>query len=193
MIFRNAKPSDVDQLFDCFQSVSIRERDLREDIPSNGFFEYPLSFDAFAVRATSPLTLVCEDKCKIIAYMISYPLSYALDEGIRDPVIKALSSVDPQIVYHDQLFKRPDIPLFIAGRLFHTMDVIAEKEGALGVIGAIPTKPWINIDSTRLVAYQGMIQRGTVVEDNVTLGLYIKPFVKLGTPLEDLERSLISF
>lgn len=193
MQLRHVKRKDVDELFHLFQSVAVKQVDLsRTSVPKSGFYEYTLSFEEFSQRAASPRTLVIEGGGRIVAYMISYSLDFARSfDNFQDPVLMRLGNLDGSVTYHDQLYLEQGMPHHLASRLFYKMDTIAEGEKAPGVITAVPLAPWKNESSTKLVGYQGFKLTGQVQEPELTLALFTKPFLRLDTPFEDLEKRLI--
>ena len=188
MIIRHFRQSDSDEMFDAFKSVSLDTRDLsKRNVPKNGFFEYPLSFEEFRRRAESPLTLICERDNRIIAYMISYDVWFARmlkETGMADPVFDRIQGLESSIIYYDQLYTKPGLPAYIGARILHTADVQAENGGAPGVICAVPQSPWKNISSTRLAIMNGFAPQEYVKSGNVNLGIFTKPFLHLDIPFD---------
>jgi hypothetical protein len=196
MIIRHVRASDIEQMFDCFREAAIRTADLTNPrAQKSGFFEYPLTFKQFRARAESPLTLVGVRNGRIITYAISYSLKEAKalqQRGMSDPVLDSLSDLDNSVIYHDQLYLQPGLPIYVGARMLHTATTQAQNEDSPGVIGATPQKPWKNVSATRLLAYHGFKRIGLVEEGLVSLGLFVKPFWHLDTPFKSWGDHLVT-
>lgn len=178
MKIRAIKPSKSERIYDLFSSVSVNREDLkRKDVPNSGFYEYPLTHEDISRRLDEQsFSLALEHRGDILAYIISYSLSFARALP-QDPVLQKLQDSNPKNAYLDQLFLKPGLPAFVAGRICDAWDHIAQGEKIPGAVCAIPQKPWRNEASTRLVIYRGFRRDALVGEGNIELGVFSKPYM----------------
>ncbi len=182
----NLRFRDAEEVFELFRSAQIGRKDLETGEPSRGFFEYPLSFQDIEDRLRDPRFSFAlrDNNGRILSYLLAYPLSSvrghdALGQN-EDPVIKIARQQSPDFIYADQLFLSPQLPAFIAGRLFDMGDYVVQGERIPGALTAIPQSPWINRASTRFALARGFSRDGTVKSGEVELGLFSKPYWKKG-------------
>jgi 6-pyruvoyltetrahydropterin/6-carboxytetrahydropterin synthase len=179
----NIRQSDFEQVYELFKSSQVRKKDLSKSVvPSRGFYEYDLSERNLAERLKNDYSFCLKDNHdKIISYMISYKISSLSNEAMKcgnhnDPVLQKLKNQD--MIYVDQLFIRPELPVFIAGRLFDYWDYVMQNENVRKVAGAIPQKPWKNESSMRFVLCRGLKRTDSIKGNNMELGLFEKSYLK---------------
>jgi len=177
----NIRQSDFEQVYELFRSAQIRKQDLSKPV-SRGFYEYDLKEQNLAERLKGGYSFALKDNHdKILAYMISYRMNSITDEAMicgehKDLVLQKLKNQD--IVYADQLFVRPELPVFIAGRLIDFWDYVMQNENVQRIVTAIPQKPWKNESSTRFALCRGFKREDSVNSNDVELGLFAKPYWK---------------
>jgi 6-pyruvoyltetrahydropterin/6-carboxytetrahydropterin synthase len=179
----NIKSADFEQVYELFRSYQVRKKDLSKSIvPSRGFYEYDLNEKNLAERLKGGYSFCLKDNHdKILAYMISYKTNSISDEAMmcgkhEDPVLQRLKNQD--MVYIDQLFIKPELPVFTAGRLFDFWDYVMQNENVTRVAGAIPQKPWKNESSIRFVLCRGMKRTDLIKDKELELGLFEKSYLK---------------
>ncbi len=182
----NVRFRDAEEVFELFKSAQIGRENLGTGEPSKGFFEYHLSFQDIEDRLRDPRFSFSlrDNNGRILAYLLAYPLSSvngsnALGQHV-DPVIKIARQQNPDFVYVDQVFIAPQLPAFVAGRLFDMGDYTVQRERIPGAITAIPQSPWVNQASTRFAIARGFSREGTVKSGEVELSLFSKPYWKKG-------------
>jgi hypothetical protein len=174
------KPSDFEQVYRLFQSAQIKKQDSR--FLSRGFYEYGLNEKNLAERLKNSYSFALKDSHdKILAYIISYKLNSISNEAMmcgehQDSVLKKLKNQD--IVYADQLFIKPELPVFIAGRLLDFWDYVMQNENIQKIVTAIPQKPWKNESSTRFALCRGFKRTDFVNDNDLEIGLFEKSYLK---------------
>src|SRR3989344_5642981 len=178
MNLRHLSIGDVGQVYDSFCSVSVSATQDRK--PDYGFFEYNLSErdikDRLALSMERELGMGLFDKVRMLAYVLAYP--YSSGKNVKDEVLQNVV-VQENVVYCDQLFIKPSLPVFFASRMLDCWTYQAMTLGFLGVFCAIPQSPWKNFSSTRFAINQGFKRRGFVSGDKVNLGVFTKPFWRI--------------
>jgi len=177
------KQSDFEQVYSLFKSSQVRKEDLSKPIvPSRGFYEYMLTERNLAERLKNDYSFCLKDNHgRILSYMISYKTNSMSDKAIKcgghdDPVLRKLKNKD--MVYIDQLFVRPELPVFIAGRLFDFWDCVMQNENIQRMVGAIPQKPWKNESSMRFISCRGFERTDSVKDGGIELGLFEKSYLR---------------
>lgn len=182
MQIRTIKLSDAERIYDLFRSAAVTREDLQRGVvPHSGFFEYPISERDLTAKLQEPqLSLMLEDGQRILAYIIAYDVNAIknrlLPAGVNDPVLVAMQNSNPRMVYVDQLYMRPNMPAFVAGRLFDAWERIVQGERIPGAAGVVPQKPWRNETSTRFSLHRGFRRSGTVRDGSIEFGLFTKPY-----------------
>ncbi len=189
MIIRNPNQIDIERMYELFLSAQVSKSELtKKNVAKRGFFEYDLSYEAFASRvAEKEANLILERNNEIIAYTIALPISQipSIQKIQHDQVLEDIKHANPKTIYWDQLFLKPNLPIYFAGRLFETMNHKFVNENVPAIIGAIPQDPWQNISSTRFVLAHGFKRESNVKEGEITLGLFTKPFWKKGEEISE--------
>ena len=188
MKINRIQPADFEQIYELFLSAQIKKQDLsRTLIPKAGFYEYHLNEQDFRnrLRDNSFSLSLKNNHGKILAYLIAYSLNSCstktiLSESHVDPVLNRLKYANKDLVYSDQFFVSPSLPIFIAGRLADAWDYIIQGENIPGVVAAIPQKPWKNEASTRFVLCRGFSRKEFLKSQEIELGLFVKPYCKVG-------------
>jgi hypothetical protein len=181
MKISNIKSTDLEQVYGLFRSAQIRKQDLSKPV-SRGFYEYDLTEKNLAERLKGGYSFALKDNNdKILAYILSYRMNSITDEAMmcgehKDPVLQKLRNQD--IVYADQLFIKPELPVFIAGRLMDFWDHVMQNENIQRIITAIPQKPWKNESSIRFALCRGFKRTDSVKDNDLELGLFEKPYLK---------------
>jgi len=179
MITRNLSVDDTEKVYDAFMSVAISR--TQENPPSHGFYDYPLTLDDFKARLyDSRFSIALEDRKKLLAYILAYPFHQTTDMDIQHDLVLSRLKAPEETVYADQLFMKPGLPLFIAGRFFDTWTNLAWGYIPPGVVCAIPQKPWKNVPSTRFVLARGFNRQKIISSSGLELAVYAKPFWELG-------------
>jgi DNA-binding protein Fis len=176
----NIKSSDFEQVYGLFSSAQIRKMDLSKHV-SRGFYEYDLNERNLTERLKDSYSFALKDRQdKILAYFISYKTNSISKEAMmcgnhKDPILQKLKNQDA--VYADQLFIRPELPVFIAGRLLDYWDYIIQNENIQKIFCAIPQKPWKNESSIRFALCRGFKRTDSVLDKGIELGLFEKPYL----------------
>ena len=183
MITRNLSVEDAKRVHEAFRSVSISH--TAEHPPDYGFCDYPLTLGDFKARLyDSRLSIALEDrqagKRQLLAYLLAYPFHQVADlDTSHDAVLEDIHA-HPEVIYFDQLYMKPGLPLHIAGRLLDTWTNLAWGSTRQGVVAAVPQKPWKNVPSTRFIISRGFKREGVVKQGDLELGVFTKPFWELG-------------
>lgn len=191
MIIKHTKQSDSEQIFELFKQNAVYQSDLGEKVPKRGFFEYHLGYDDIEARVNMSFSIKWVDKTRIIGYILAYSLKDLDKIGHQDPVHNHLLNLDKDVVYIDQLCINPNYPITLGARLGDSFEYMLRMEKVPGVVTAVPESPWKNHSSTRLVLMKGFSRKGLVKTQNVSLRLFVKPYLKLDTPFEGLGDGLI--
>lgn len=200
MIIRHAQPGDNAQIYEIFRGNAVPQHNFKSGIPergmpAGGFYKYHLGYDDIAARVDSAFSLVLEDKGRISGYALAYDLNHALEigqKGYHDPVHENLRMLNGKVVYLDQIYLDPKHPITLAARFADTLEYIARMEKIPGAVTAIPVSPWNNANSTRFALLRGFSRAGAVSTKECTLGLFIKPYLPLDTPFQNLGNHLMT-
>ena len=189
MMLNHPSKLDVERMYELFQSAQVRKSDIdRKVVPKRGFYDYNLTYEAFAARlAEKETSLVLRRGNEIIAYAITFPVSQiqAIQKSQHDVVLEEISGADPKAIYWDQLFIKDGLPIYYAGRLFESLTHILRAESVPALIAAIPQEPWQNTSSTKFALTHGFKQESKVNEEEMTLGLFTKPFWNIGADAQE--------
>lgn len=195
MIIRHTKNTDVKKMYDAFKSVSFSKEDFEKGyIPKSGFYDYSLTYPDFSQRVDSPLSLICENRGELFSYVVAFSIGKVrelIEKGTSDPVLNKLERFDGRLIYVDQFYLKPGLPIQIGANLFDKLTSEAEKKGSPGLIGVISEKPWKNKNSIRFALSHGFSRKGTIKKQNSTLGVFVKPIIMLNSPFKNLTDNLL--
>jgi len=183
------RATDLDQVFELFRGTSVSVNDVEKSNPKpkRGFYEYPMSInDLRRKMSDTTFSLLLEDRGRIVSYLLAYPAgqiqsSGMLTPGHKDLVLEKLQAIDPRIVYADQLYVKPGLPTYVAGRVSDMFDYVAAGEQTPGIVTAIPQMPWMNQSSTRFALCRASQNRVDTAEQLLKRegfnNVVVRPFV----------------
>lgn len=179
MIIRRPKTSDNEQIFKCFTKAQITRAEAISGNPKTGFLDYPLSFPELSERVIDEFSLVLEEKGRVIGYVIAYRIGdiSLLNSGKTDTIHQRIRKLPANIVYVDQLYLNPRLPVFVLGRSTDTWEHSLRSSNIPAVITAIPQNPWQNRSSTRFVLARGFSKESSVEADEIRFDLFAKRYL----------------
>lgn len=193
MKITTAKPRHTDEMYNLFRQMSVTSSDLQRN-PVSGFYEYHLTDrDIMARIASSDYSLVMQDRRKIKAYMLAYPLSeipevLASSSHHEDPVLDKIRRADPFLVYVDQMCISAGCSGVLAARMIDAFEDSMRNEKFNGLVAAIPCKPWINRATLGLALHRGFGREQVIHGEGVDLAIFAKPFLVTGEEFNPGER-----
>ena len=187
MIARNLTIADAGKVYDAFRSVAVARG--QENAPDYGFYDYPLTQEDFKQRLVDGrFSIGVEDgkNRELVAYVLAYSFEQVQDMDTSHDAILTQVRADRKVVYLDQLYMKPGLPLHIAGRLIDAWETLLAPTNP-GIVTAIPQSPWKNVPSTRFSISRGLRRAGTVKDGELELAVFTKPLWLPGREMRELD------